>query len=41
MVKLSEIELYWVDKTHQLAYPLTKYGVSAVHLMNVLKCGKL
>ena len=26
MVKLGEIEVQWVDKTHQSADPLTKYG---------------
>ena len=41
MVKLAEIELQWVDKTHQLSDPLTKYGASAVCLMDVLKRGKL
>ena len=39
MVKLGEVQ--WVDKTHQLADPLTKYGASAVRLMDVLKCEKL
>ena len=41
MVKLGEIEVQGVDKTHQLADPLTKYGRSAVRLMDVLKYGKL
>ena len=41
MVKLGEIEVQAVDKTHQLADPLTKYGRSAVRLMDVLKYGKL
>ena len=41
MVKLGEIEVQWVDKTHQLADLLTKYGASAVRLMDVLKWGKL
>ena len=41
MVKLGEIEVQWVDKTVQLADPLTKYGASAVHLMDVLNSGKL
>ena len=41
MVKLGEIEVQWVDKTHQLADPLIKYGASALRLMDVLKCGKL
>ena len=41
MVKLGKIEVQWVDKTHQLADSLTKYGASAVFLMDVLKCGKL
>ena len=41
MVKLGEKEVYWVDKTHQLTDPLTKYGATAVRLMDVLKCGKL
>ena len=33
MVKLGKIEVQWVDKNHQLADPLTKYGASAVRLM--------
>ena len=41
MVKSGEIEVQGLDKTHQLADPLTKYGRSAVRLMDVLKCGKL
>ena len=41
MMKLGEIEVQWVDKTIQLADPLTKYGASAVRLMDVLKCGQL
>ena len=41
IVKFGEIEVQWVDKTHQLANPLTKYGASAVHLMDVFKCRKL
>ena len=41
MVKLGEIEVQWADKTHELADLLTKYGASAVRLMDVLKCGKL
>ena len=41
MLKLGKIEVQWVNKTHQLADPLTKYEASAVHLMDVLKCGKL
>ena len=41
MVKLGKVEVKWVDKTHQLADSLTKYGASAVFLMDVLKCGKL
>ena len=40
-MKLGEKEVYWVDKTHQLTDPLTKYGATAVRLMDVLKCGKL
>ena len=41
VVKLGKIEVQWVDKTHQLADPLTKYGASVVRLMDVLRCGKL
>ena len=41
MLKLGEIEVQWVDITHQFADPLTKYGASVVLLMDVLKCGKL
>ena len=41
MVKIDEIEVQSVDKINQLAGPLTKYGASAVCLMDVLKCGKL
>ena len=41
MVKLAEIEVQWVDITHQLADPLIKCGASVVRLMDVLKCGKL
>ena len=41
MVKLGEIEVQWVDKTIQLADPLTKFGASAARLMDVLKSGKL
>ena len=41
MVKLGKKEVYWVDKTHQLTDPLTKYGATAVCLMDVLKCEKL
>ena len=37
MMKLDEIEVHWVDKTHQLADSLTKYGASAVRLMEVWK----
>ena len=41
MVKLVEIEVQWVDKTPQLADPLTQYGASIVCLMDVLTRGKL
>ena len=41
MVKLGETEVQWVDKTHQLADPLTNYGALAVRLMDILTCGKL
>ena len=41
MVKLGKIEVHWVDKTHQLADLLTRYGASVVCLLNVFKCGKL
>ena len=41
MVELGEIEVQRVDKTHQLADPLIKYGASALRLMDVLKCEKL
>ena len=41
MVELGAIEVQWVDKTHQLADPLTKYKASALRLMDVLKCEKL
>ena len=40
MVKLGEIEVQWVDKMHQFADPMTKYGASAVPLVDILKCGK-
>ena len=40
-LRLGEIEVQWVDETHQLADPLTKYGASAVRLMDVPKFGKL
>ena len=41
MMKIDEIEEQWIDKIHQLAGPLMKYGASAVCLMEILKCGKL
>ena len=41
IVKLGEIKVQWVDKAHQLADTVTKYGASAVCLIDVLKSGKL
>ena len=41
MVKLAKIEVQWLYKTHQLTNPLTKYGASAVCLIDILKCRKL
>ena len=32
IVKLGEIEVHWVNKTHQLSDTLTKYGATAVRL---------
>ena len=40
-VKLCKIEVQWADKANQIADPLTKYGASAVHVMDVPKCRKL
>ena len=39
-MKLGKTEVQWVDKTHQLADPLTKYDTSVVHLRDILKSGK-
>ena len=38
---LGEIEVQWVDKTIQLADPLTKHRASTTRPLDVLKCGKL
>ena len=41
MVELGEIIVIWIDGKRQLADPLTKRGVSASHLIQVLKKGSL
>ena len=41
MVHLGEIQVIWVNKTKQLADPLTKAGASATRLLEVLRRGEI
>ena len=41
MVHLGEINVVWVDKTKQLADPLTKAGASCTRLLQVLRTGAI
>ena len=41
MIELNEIAVKWVDKSEQLADPLTKSGATSRKLLEVLQSGRL